>query len=181
MLWAGKSQEYQKTISGKLCQKWSDQRPHQHWVTPIDGNDHNYCRNPDGEPNGLWCYTTDPSTRTEFCNQPPFCQEAASIDNTTEVLVISGGVSNPGREWSTVLQKYSTQPESGIDNVTVWHPLGLRCSLPSFSVSRAYHTMDSLLGSLTVCGGLWQHQFCHQLVDQDWVLLDNSAHTMWLK
>ena len=29
----------------------------------------NYCRSPDGEPN-LWCYTTNSSSRREFCNVP---------------------------------------------------------------------------------------------------------------
>jgi len=72
MRWTGKSPEYQKTISGKICQKWSSQTPHKHRMEIIDGNDHNYCRNPDGEP-GLWCYTTDTKTRWELCTQPPFC------------------------------------------------------------------------------------------------------------
>ena len=31
--------------------------------------DHNYCRNPDGEP-AVWCYTTDPQKRWEYCDVP---------------------------------------------------------------------------------------------------------------
>ena len=30
----------------------------------------NYCRNPDGESQGPWCYTTDPKSRWEYCHVP---------------------------------------------------------------------------------------------------------------
>ena len=30
----------------------------------------NYCRNPGGSPEGPWCYTTDPSSRWEYCDVP---------------------------------------------------------------------------------------------------------------
>eukprot|EP00105_Crassostrea_gigas_P023839 XP_011443863.1 PREDICTED: plasminogen [Crassostrea gigas] len=30
---------------------------------------HNYCRNPDNEP-GVWCYTTNPKKRWDFCSVP---------------------------------------------------------------------------------------------------------------
>ena len=59
--------------SGKTCQKWTSQHPHEHERTP-DGypgeglGNHNYCRNPDNEPEGSWCYTTDPNSRWEYCN-----------------------------------------------------------------------------------------------------------------
>ena len=46
-----------------------------HGLTPENypgqglGN-HNYCRNPDNEPGGAWCYTMDPSQRWEYCACP---------------------------------------------------------------------------------------------------------------
>ncbi|XP_065945128.1 plasminogen-like [Magallana gigas] len=52
-----------KTKSGKTCQAWSSQTPHEHRFSSLPNN---YCRNPDGEP-GAWCYTTDPNSRWEFC------------------------------------------------------------------------------------------------------------------
>jgi len=67
------------TVSGKTCQAWSSHSPH----APSDGvlPDENYpdgsrvaalnyCRNPDSTDEGPWCYTTDPTTRWEYCDVP---------------------------------------------------------------------------------------------------------------
>jgi len=60
------------TKSGKECQRWDSQTPHNHSRTreryPNAGLVDNYCRNPDGEPGGAWCYTTDPDVRWEYCH-----------------------------------------------------------------------------------------------------------------
>merc|ERR1711962_421156 len=106
---------------------------------------------------------------------------SASIDNATEVLIISGGVNSPDKEWFTELQHYSWKLENALNNVTAWHPLGLRCSIPSLPFYRTKHTMDNVWGNLTVCGEIWQYKFCYQLVDQEWVFMNNYAHIMWLK
>ena len=61
-----------KTKSGYTCQAWSSQQPHQHSGTPQNypsaGLMNNYCRNPDNEPGGPWCYTTLASKRWEYCD-----------------------------------------------------------------------------------------------------------------
>ncbi|XP_066292607.1 uncharacterized protein [Branchiostoma lanceolatum] len=61
------------TVEGTTCQRWDSQTPHDHYYTPTEdplaGLEQNYCRNPGGEP-GVWCYTTDPSTRWDFCDVP---------------------------------------------------------------------------------------------------------------
>jgi hypothetical protein len=74
-----------RTVTGKACQMWSEQFPHQHTVTavwyPAAGlGGHNFCRNPKEEPGKEprpWCYTTDPdpAARWEYCNvsSPPSC------------------------------------------------------------------------------------------------------------
>jgi len=68
------------TATGKTCQAWSVQSPHEHTRTsenyPSSGLDANYCRNPDGEL-GAWCYTVE-STRWEYCDVPTSsCSELA--------------------------------------------------------------------------------------------------------
>ncbi|XP_040408480.1 plasminogen-like [Cygnus olor] len=64
-----------KTGNGRTCQEWSSQSPHSHkYFTPLThpraGLDKNYCRNPDGDVNGLWCFTTDPEKKWEYCEIP---------------------------------------------------------------------------------------------------------------
>ena len=65
------------TPSGLDCQRWDSQTPHSHNRNNVDDfpetqleDAANFCRNPDDEPDGPWCYTTDPNTRWEFCDIP---------------------------------------------------------------------------------------------------------------
>lgn len=37
---------------------------------PLEGLEENYCRNPDNDEKGPWCYTTDPATRFDYCDIP---------------------------------------------------------------------------------------------------------------
>ncbi|XP_025922268.1 plasminogen-like [Apteryx rowi] len=75
----GNGKDYRGTIAktgkGRTCQEWSSQTPHNHnYFTPVThpraGLDKNYCRNPDGDVNGLWCFTTDPEKKWEYCEIP---------------------------------------------------------------------------------------------------------------
>jgi len=87
--WNGLQKTYrgpkQTTRKGKQCQKWTAQSPHKHSRTvdnyPEEGlGDHNYCRNPDNEPGGAWCYTTDSDERWDYC-QVKTCEGEADIEN----------------------------------------------------------------------------------------------------
>ncbi|XP_038844093.1 plasminogen-like [Salvelinus namaycush] len=61
-----------KTKSGKTCQRWASKYPHNPNMTPSTHPnadlESNFCRNPDGDSKGPWCYTKDPETRWETCN-----------------------------------------------------------------------------------------------------------------
>uniref|UniRef100_A0A8D0XBY2 Plasminogen n=1 Tax=Sus scrofa TaxID=9823 RepID=A0A8D0XBY2_PIG len=63
-----------KTKSGVICQKWSVSSPHIPKYSPekfpLAGLEENYCRNPDNDEKGPWCYTTDPETRFDYCDIP---------------------------------------------------------------------------------------------------------------
>ncbi|XP_007943452.1 plasminogen [Orycteropus afer afer] len=67
-----------KTRDGVACQKWSDVTPHRPKFTPdkfpSEGLEENYCRNPDNDEKGPWCYTTNPELRFDYCGIPE-CEE----------------------------------------------------------------------------------------------------------
>ena len=65
-----------KTISGKKCQKWSEQKPHKHKYAFV--GDHNFCRNPKNGHTSVWCYTTSRKKRWEICAVPK-CKSGAAI------------------------------------------------------------------------------------------------------
>jgi hypothetical protein len=73
------------TRSGLLCQKWDDQSQTRSERGPkwrpnkgVDGG-HNYCRNPDHEGDTIWCYTTNPRKRWEYCDPEPLDCTHASL------------------------------------------------------------------------------------------------------
>ena len=66
------------TEDGLPCQRWNESEPHEHAFT--QEGDHNFCRNPIGAPaERVFCYTTDPSTRYQFCSVP-FCSPLQVLD-----------------------------------------------------------------------------------------------------
>ncbi|KAL0967413.1 hypothetical protein UPYG_G00251930 [Umbra pygmaea] len=71
-----------KTKSGKTCQRWESRFPHKPNMSPSSHPkadlESNFCRNPDGDSGGPWCYTTDPDTRWETC-QIQDCSEECML------------------------------------------------------------------------------------------------------
>ena len=76
------------TQSGIVCQRWDSNTPHrpqgEAFSTRAVERDkykdnypeesiykaENYCRNPDAEPEGPWCYSVNPKKRWEYCDIP---------------------------------------------------------------------------------------------------------------
>lgn len=63
------------TQGGVMCQPWNKQYPHKHSYNVAnkkDGLDKNYCRNPGGEKERPWCYTTlapkDNNLTWDYCD-----------------------------------------------------------------------------------------------------------------
>ncbi|XP_077993943.1 uncharacterized protein LOC144447737 [Glandiceps talaboti] len=76
-------QDYRGTVSstrdGVACQAWSDQYPHEHDYGSLVDGEHNYCRNPDGDENGAWCFQLSVDRPFGYCDigQPAeYCQAA---------------------------------------------------------------------------------------------------------
>uniref|UniRef100_A0ACB8GB38 Uncharacterized protein n=1 Tax=Sphaerodactylus townsendi TaxID=933632 RepID=A0ACB8GB38_9SAUR len=106
----GNGKEYRgkiaETARGKPCQEWSSQTPHRHrdftpQTHPSSGLEKNYCRNPDADINGPWCYTTDPGKTWDYCDipscpSPQFqCGKAKYEPNRCFARIVGGCVSKP--------------------------------------------------------------------------------------
>ena len=87
------------TRNGLTCQSWAAQTPHQHSLADESAGESaeaakNHCRNPDGG-DSIWCYTTDPNVRFDYCDPRPvgwdyFC--AHEGEEMCECASAEGGV-----------------------------------------------------------------------------------------
>ncbi|KAG9335230.1 hypothetical protein JZ751_005586 [Albula glossodonta] len=72
------------TKSGVPCQPWASTMPHEHNRYLLQTREkksqlvENYCRNPDNETTGPWCFTSDPNLRFETCGIPQ-CSEVTCM------------------------------------------------------------------------------------------------------
>uniref|UniRef100_A0A8D2ZJ23 Hepatocyte growth factor a n=1 Tax=Scophthalmus maximus TaxID=52904 RepID=A0A8D2ZJ23_SCOMX len=75
------------TKSNITCQAWSDNNINEHTFYPerypTQDLRENFCRNPNDDPGGPWCYTTDPNVRAEECGVPQ-CSEDVCVVCTGE-------------------------------------------------------------------------------------------------
>ncbi|XP_072276384.1 hepatocyte growth factor-like protein isoform X1 [Pyxicephalus adspersus] len=88
-----------QTSKGKTCQHWRLKFPHDHKYFPTaqNGLDENYCRNPDKDARGPWCYTTDKNVRYQSCGIKK-CEEAMCLNCNGEDYRGSLDRTESGRE-----------------------------------------------------------------------------------
>ena len=83
-----------KTVGGPSCQKWSVNTPQRSYYPEV--GEHNYCRNPDGDIGGLWCYTKG-FPGWDYCEVPKCVTEKKAIKEVecvpTDGSEYSGNVS----------------------------------------------------------------------------------------
>merc|ERR1712194_339632 len=94
-----------KTKNGRHCQMWTSQSPHNHTRTPenypnMGLDDHNFCRNPDGE-HTIWCYTTDSDKRWEYCEPLPITSTATTKVTTSTTTSMSSTTSSTSSSSTT--------------------------------------------------------------------------------
>uniref|UniRef100_A0A8C4NKK2 Plasminogen n=1 Tax=Eptatretus burgeri TaxID=7764 RepID=A0A8C4NKK2_EPTBU len=133
------------TKRGFTCQAWASQTPHKPRYSPTSNPDAglevNFCRNPDKDKKGPWCYTTDPLERFDYCNVP-LCEgeEPPSTGDTTTSCYSNDGETYRGfvsttisgrtcQQWSSLLPHHHfTTPEvyscKGLENNYCRNPNG---------------------------------------------------------
>ncbi|XP_078588936.1 uncharacterized protein LOC144869460 [Branchiostoma floridae x Branchiostoma japonicum] len=118
----GNGMSYRGTVTmtrtGRTCQRWDSQTPQGHPWTPADhpsfGLEQNYCRNPDSD-SGVWCYTTDPATRWEYCDVP-------SCDQKQEKFMVRVGSSEIPDQNDQCGETYVDTPLDGQTIVVYCNP-----------------------------------------------------------
>ncbi|XP_052075436.1 plasminogen-like [Mytilus californianus] len=65
------------TRSGHNCKSWAGISIN----NEIQTDQHNYCRNPDADPNGPWCFTSNPDVLWEECSIPLCVTQIGKLDD----------------------------------------------------------------------------------------------------
>jgi hypothetical protein len=145
------------TINGYTCKAWANHVPRKGWFRKKgafpDGNDEdakNYCRNPDRDKQGPWCYTSDSGTDFDYC-KVDYCGDSEHPQISEEPSHPEATV-NPVKETTrSNLRKCPTANFLGITqalSLNLLHELNLSFNLTVSMRSRMLNTC--LLGRLQI-------------------------------
>ncbi|EPY85229.1 plasminogen [Camelus ferus] len=152
MLGNGKGYRGKKatTVAGVPCQEWAAQEPHRHRIftpetNPRAGLEKNYCRNPDGDVNGPWCYTTNPLKLFDYCDVPQCvsssfdCGKPKVEPKKCSGRVVGGCVSNPHSwPWQVSLRTRSSRPTSYKVILGAHQEVNLEADVQELEVSKLF-------------------------------------------
>ena len=67
------------TVDGFTCKAWPSAPGY------TSTGSHNYCRNPSKNSGGVWCYTTSPGKRWQFCDVP-ICNKGQKVEEEEQIV-----------------------------------------------------------------------------------------------
>ncbi|XP_033615372.1 hepatocyte growth factor-like protein isoform X3 [Fukomys damarensis] len=139
-----------KTVAGLPCQSWNHKFPNDHKYKPTlkNGLEENFCRNPDKDPRGPWCYTMDPTVRFQSCGIKSCREGSWTRIWTTTTAGILMALRGPG----ATPQTHSLSENSAISPaVGLRHNCTMRPGLSTASEGRERATRDLPIPLLQVC------------------------------
>merc|ERR1712227_976890 len=113
-----------QTRDGLECRRWDDESDlpgtgrQQQWGREMGSEAENYCRNPDNDSGGVWCYTNDPDDYWGYCDVPECEVEEDNEESTFTCKKTPGQGCNGLLNWGEIfMRKISDQSaESCLDN-----------------------------------------------------------------
>jgi len=113
-----------QTRDGLECRRWDDESDlpgtgrRQQWGREMGSEAENYCRNPDNDSGGVWCYTNDPDDYWGYCDVPECEVEEDNEESTFTCKKTPGQGCNGLLNWGEIfMRKISDQSaESCLDN-----------------------------------------------------------------
>ena len=119
---------------GYVCQKWNVNYPNYVQFKPNEDDiNHNYCRNPNFDPRGPWCYAFSHSFTKVYCSIP-MCNAAPTAPPTTTIQPTVDDTTTTKAETRTAV---STSMASTTRTLPKNLPKTVKCGEPVFALPKS--------------------------------------------